>query len=960
MVGRLAGEAVKKSFSSLTGGQNGFPDWEEEVDHSGGLVLADPRTGEPLTILTQDQAAQITDFFETPECLAIVQFILIARFGCRQEDSFRDIADDFQQAFEDIAEAYCAERNYNWSDLTRPLWGSLMQYLSSLFPTQELSAFISAEEMQRITSYLGATTKVSGRTKPANIAFRDLVDIAGDARRTEAARECLYDIRGKSADYYSEVNLAHALSHSQDSFRFERETLYVNRNLRRHNTTDGQSDEFLSVPTSRPRCVIIGSPGVGKSTMVQHVVHKLSSNNSESGHDFAPLVIQCKEFASPDSSTFILESLTRSLRDNMQIDIEQGAISDILTLGRGFVVFDGIDEIIDIGRRQRFVKAIEAFASRYPLAPILVTARRVGYRKAPLSESEFSLYELDDFSDEQVESYTEKWFRATGRDDEERLAFLRESQSIPDVRVNPLMLSLLCALYRARGYIPRNRRAVYQACADLMFQRWDSMRQIEQPTDHRHYGTRLMQELALFFYRSQSAQGGVEERQLSRIITTFFTDTASVESYEASRRAEHFLDFCADRAWLLTSQGTTDRGERIFGFTHRTFMEYFSAEAIVRRARTLEEIVDEVAKAHDKDSSSVLADVIVQCADEKYDRGAEEIINGLLERTRSLGKVQASKYISLSLRILNSAPVPKKTTDAVFSSLFDYWDRSEINATEPSSVALFDLYRDPRNRLYSFLQWQLAISKPETSVAVLRRWARFHMSRNTMRFDAAWAPQMRDIAESLHEQNEPVDATSHAYMLEVGVASLEQFDAGRPPNWLLLVPVFGVGSDAWAPGPLMNHLLQSLWGRNETPDLIGWIIPDSLASWRVHQPVIFAEALNKIASSLPTLTPFHPSDRWGDSRVKPLLLWVCCTLYEISYPSLHAFHDAVQGVFGPEWFGRVMATREARMLRNNWEPHRSERFTLQQIDSQVSSTEMPKWFVRWITGRLSFVPHEAH
>ncbi|MEW1995091.1 NACHT domain-containing protein [Streptomyces coelicoflavus] len=951
MVGRVAGEAVKKSFTALTGSKADFPQWQEESDYAGGLVVTEPGTGEALAILTQDQAKQITDLLESPECLAIVQFLLIAKFACRREETFKEISEDFSEAFQGLAEEYCSERNYNWSDLSEHLWLLLQQYVDSLFPHQELSAFISAEEQKRLSSYLGSTQKIAGKERPANVAFRELVDIAGDSGRFEDARNCLYDIRVASADYYSEVNLAHALSHSQDGFRFERETLYVSRNLRKHNATDGVSDEFLTVPRSRPRCVVIGNPGVGKSTMVQHIVHKLSLNDSDDGHDFAPLVVQCKEFAHPDSSTYILESIIRSLRDNLQLEIDSQVASDVLTLGRAFVVFDGIDEIIDIRRRQQFVKAVEAFACRYPLAPILVTARRIGYQRAPLSKNEFSLYELDDFSDEQVDEYTAKWFHATGRGEDERLAFLRESESIPDVRVNPLMLSLLCALYRARGYIPRNRRAVYQACADLMFQRWDSMRQIEQPMDHRHYGTRLMQELALFFYRSQSAQGGVEERQLRRIITTFFTDTASVEPVEASRRAQDFLDFCADRAWLLTSQGTTDRGERLFGFTHRTFMEYFSAEAIVRRSRSLEEIVAEVAKAHEKDSSSVLADVIVQCADEKYDRGAEEIIAGLLDRTRSLGRVQASKYISLSLRILNSAPVPRAMTDSVFNGLFDYWERSEVQTTEQSATALFDLYRDPRSRLCALLREELDDSNVAHSVAVVERWSRFCLAGDAMRFDPAWDENMREISALVYASGATVDSATSAYMTAIGVFDLTSLNPQRLPSWLLTVRVYG----GRAPGPLLVQLANVLLDQYSPRNVIDWADPETLKFWRVSGAAYLDGAATEVFSTLPEAALDDGSSMWGEDHVKPIALWLCCVLYELSFPSLHPFHDVVQGVCGSEWFGRIIATRDRRLLGHSELSGRGTPFTVKELRTLVADRGLPSWLVRWSQGLSHFV-----
>ncbi|MFG2386878.1 hypothetical protein [Streptomyces avermitilis] len=82
------------------------------------------------------------------------------------------------------------------------------------------------------------------------------------------------------------------------------------------------------------------------------------------------------------------------------------------------------------------------------------------------------------------------------------------------------------------------------------------MRHIEQPMGHRQYGTRLMQEIALFFHKSQAAQAGVQEGQLRKLIATFFTATASVDEADARTRDQDFLDFCADRAWLLSYQGT--------------------------------------------------------------------------------------------------------------------------------------------------------------------------------------------------------------------------------------------------------------------------------------------------------------------------------------------------------------------------------------------------------------------
>ncbi|MFJ4624641.1 NACHT domain-containing protein [Streptomyces sp. NPDC088812] len=216
----------------------------------------------------------------------------------------------------------------------------------------------------------------------------------------------LADIRAASERRYAELSLAYTFSHASETARFDHEVLYVQRNLRKHGTDEFRDDSFLVSPQSRPRCVVLGNPGVGKSTMTQNLVHQLSRSGSPIA--YAPLVVSCKDVPGTDGAAYILSAITRSLRENLQLEVPEEAVGDLATLGRSFVIFDGIDEIIDVGRRMTFVRTIEAFANRFPLIPILITARRVGYSKAPFDTRHFDIYELDDFSLDQVGQYTEK------------------------------------------------------------------------------------------------------------------------------------------------------------------------------------------------------------------------------------------------------------------------------------------------------------------------------------------------------------------------------------------------------------------------------------------------------------------------------------------------------------------------------------------------------------------------
>nr|WSZ16127.1 NACHT domain-containing protein [Streptomyces canus] len=939
-VGRVAAAAVQRSSAPVRSDAVVPDEWDEETDERGGLLLTDLQ-GNPLTLLTQDQVEQVRTFVEQPESSALLQFMLIARLGVREPEGFDDIAAEYKETFLIRAEEFCSERGYIWADLAADLWDLIASHMSSAFPSDKALSFISQDEMKRISTYIGSTEKIEGRTRPANIAFREVVDILGDPKRFAKARNCLSDIRIASEHHYAELNLAHAISHSVDNFRFDYGALYVSRTLRVHNTDQQRNDTFLTAPTGRPRCVVIGSPGVGKSTMTQHLVHQLSKDD-DSQHAYAAVVVACKDVSNTDGTSYILGAISRSMKENLQLDVSEQSLNDLATLGRCFVIFDGIDEIIDITRRRRFVRVIEAFAARFPLIPVLVTARRVGYGKAPFN-AEFSILELDDFSDDQVAEYTRKWFEATERSAAERGAFLRETENVPDVRTNPLMLSLLCALYRARGYIPRNRREVYKACADLLFQRWDAMRHIEQPVDHRQYGTRLMQELALFFHKSQTAQAGVQEKQLRKIISQFFTDTASVDETDAVNRAQDFLDFCADRAWLLTYQGTDDRDQRLFGFTHRTFMEYFAAEAVVRRSRSIEEIVLEITRAYEADASSVLADVIFQCADDKYDGGAREVVAGLMEKARGLGWKNAPKYISLCLRIMNAAPLPPASTQAIFDSLFQHWKGSSPESDYVTSVAVFDLYRDPRSRFISILREQ-----SDRAQSALLRWARFYCRNETSVFDSAWAEDMLNVArEQSFEKVE--DPALFSYLILNGVVSIDQFKR-IPAPWLVHTPAFRLV----VPGPLLMDLKQRLWDHAGTGEatLVSRALDRQLIP-ATFPPSQLQSACKLFSSSLPSLVAPDAGVTGEGQRDRDFMLWLCCFLYEAASPSFHEFHELVDFVYGKEWFERAVSTRlngVGVLLLDA-----VQTFSRAELRSLVQQEIVPSWFPAWCSGARSFM-----
>lgn len=414
------------------------------------------------------------------------------------------------------------------------------------------------------------------------------------------------------------------------------EDLYVAPQILSGRSTE--QDEQLSIADfwSRiDRTVLLGDPGGGKSTAATYLAHGASKDATKP----VPFFVVLRDFAKDgtEDRSFI-EHIASKCSAYYQVPPPDGVIENLLLSGRALVVFDGLDELIDPSRRRELTDKVELFSSRFPLAKILVTSRRVGYEQAQLNPTVFSSYVLSGFTDEDVEEYVRRWF-TTVEDDETRdvepaiRAFIEESAAVPDLTATPLMLSLMCILYRGQGFIPRNRPEVYERCALLLFDKWDSSRQIFVSLKAAEFIDPAMKHLAYWIMAEQSGEEAVPESALVEETSTFLQDAFESEA-ESKRAAQQFIDFCRGRAWVLSEAGTTAEGEPLFKFTHRTFMEFFAAHELTRRADSPEDLGRMLLPRIASEQWDVVGQLAAQIANKNWVNGAERLFRRLLADRR--------------------------------------------------------------------------------------------------------------------------------------------------------------------------------------------------------------------------------------------------------------------------------------------------------------------------------------
>lgn len=410
---------------------------------------------------------------------------------------------------------------------------------------------------------------------------------------------------------YTEVNVLENISARQ---RITLEQLRNNFNLRLENferfglgSIRQKRVSGLDAVLANRRLMIWGKPGAGKTTFLKYLAVSCLKERLLSKR--VPIFVVLKDFAESDENPNLLTYISQYLANCGVTETEK---YEIFKQNRALILLDGLDEVSTEDSR-RIIREIQTFANQYRTHYFAITCRIAAKE---YTFQGFTEVEVADFDDQQIESFSKKWFRKGSVKADSFINKLGENKSIKELATNPLLLTLLCLVFDEVGNFPTNRGELYEEGIDVLLKKWDAKRNIERDQVYKKLSIKrkenLLSNIAFTTFNNQD----------------YFFKQRTVENYIADY-ISNLPDAKIDLEALLIDSNAVlksieaqhgllvERAKGIYSFSHLTFQEYFTARKIAesRGIDSLQNLVSHLTEKRWREVFLLVAGIMEDASD---------------------------------------------------------------------------------------------------------------------------------------------------------------------------------------------------------------------------------------------------------------------------------------------------------------------------------------------------------
>jgi len=365
------------------------------------------------------------------------------------------------------------------------------------------------------------------------------------------------------------------------------ENKYRESKQRRFNFRDDGKKDGLLLANQEQYLMVLGDPGIGKSTFLRKVgLEALKGNKDSYQHSLTPVLLELKNFKENEINIQAL------IEEEFKIcgfpNVEKN-ISNKLEKGELLILLDGLDEV-PTANVYNVIEKIQDFVDRHHKNRFILscrTAARTHLRR-------FTDIEIVEFDDQQIQSFIEHWFSSElDRKNETakncwELLQKEEYKSAKELAHTPLLLTFLCLVYDENQSFPTNRSRLYQDALRILLEKWSAEKRLPNRG---------------LVYENLSIEQ--EEILLSEIAyQNFVADKLFLEKREVVKQikdhlkqnlnAPQHLDGEKVLKTIEIEQGIlVERARDVYSFSHLTLQEYLTAQYIYDN-----DLIEETVKNH--------------------------------------------------------------------------------------------------------------------------------------------------------------------------------------------------------------------------------------------------------------------------------------------------------------------------------------------------------------------------
>ncbi|MGD9212288.1 MAG: NACHT domain-containing protein, partial [Desulfobacteraceae bacterium] len=361
--------------------------------------------------------------------------------------------------------------------------------------------------------------------------------------------------------------------------------------------------KYLSAqPLRSQNFAIIGAPGSGKTTLLKHMTLAFTASKWYQPAPIPkklPILLLLRNHAATISKDpkATLAQIIKYDNSKEELKTPSGWFEKQLKKGRCLVMLDGLDEVADPQNRQKVANWVEKQMTIHADNRFIITSRPFGYKSNPLNG--VTVLEVKPFSSDQIQRFLHNWYLAneimsTQKDDpgvrtqakkgaKDLLRRIRNSSTLIDLAVNPLLLTMIATVHRYRSTLPGKRVELYHEVFEVFLGKRREAKDLKDDLTPAQKKS-VLQPLANEFMLKQE-----REFKLEDILPIIEPPLERVMGKLNENATKDFLKLIENNSGLLL-----ERENGIYIFAHLTFQEYL-ASVHIQEGRLHKELAKKVA-----------------------------------------------------------------------------------------------------------------------------------------------------------------------------------------------------------------------------------------------------------------------------------------------------------------------------------------------------------------------------